>query len=91
MIFNLIFDGFASIINFLVSLLPSIPQMPTEITSFFNSVLDMIFNTMDLFEFFIPFELVGILLPLAIIVSNLNLIWGLIRLVYRLIPIVGQD
>lgn len=91
MILTNIIKGFTSLINYLLDLLPNVPQMPTSITTAVNSVLDFIFTHIKLLEVFIPLDLIAILLPLSLIVVNLNRIWGIIRLVYRLIPIFGKN
>lgn len=91
MIFTSIFNSFTNFFQWLLGLLPDIPPVPDFIVNNVNACFDFIFSNIQLFELFIPFELVGILFPLAIIIVNLNHVWAILRLIYRLIPIVGKN
>ena len=91
MLLTNIINGLASFLQWILDLLPTIPETPEFIVNNVNAVLNFIFNNIQLFELFIPLELVGVLLPLAIIVANLNRLWGVLRLIYRLIPVIGKN
>lgn len=91
MIFQNILNGLVNILQWIINLLPNFPSTPQWIEQNVDSMLDLVFTNISLFELFIPLEIVGVLLPLALIIANLNRLWGLLRLVYRLIPVIGKN
>lgn len=91
MLLTNIINGLASFLQWILDLLPNVPDTPEFIVNNVNAVLNFIFSNIQLFELFIPLELVGVLLPLAIVVANINRLWGVLRLIYRLIPVIGKN
>ena len=91
MLLTNIINGLASFLQWILDLLPNVPDTPDFIVNNVNAVLNFIFSNIQLFELFIPLELVGVLLPLAIVVANINRLWGVLRLIYRLIPVIGKN
>lgn len=91
MLLTNIIKGLISFLEWILDMIPALPQTPSFIVDSVNSVLNLIFSNIALFQLFIPFELVGVLLPLSLIVVNFNRLWGLLRLVYRLIPVFGKN
>ena len=91
MILENIFNGLVNILQWIINLLPNFPDTPAFIVDNVNSALDFIFSNISLFELFIPLELVGVLFPLALAIANINKLWGVLRLVYRLIPVIGKQ
>lgn len=78
-------------IGWIISLLPQFPQMPENISTPINSVVNLISQHIQLLNIFIPLPLVLTLLPLALFISNLNKIWSLINWIWCHIPILGSS
>lgn len=77
-----------SILNFLDVL----PDMPESVVEFLNTFIDLVFvNGWNAVCFFIPINLVKILLPLVLIVVNFEHAYQVIMWVLRKIPLVGIE
>lgn len=83
--------GLITFNNFIFSLFPELPQVPTDIETNINYVLTIIFQHIGLLNLFIPLRLVLILLPICIVIQNFNLAWSFINWVWCHIPIFGAS
>lgn len=90
----MIISGLLSIVKMLVQLLfgwISLPQVPSGITT----VVDQVFGYMQagagVLWFFIPQDLVLLLLPLVIVVANFDHLYKLGMWILRKIPMLGVN
>ena len=78
-------------INALLNLLDILPDMPSQVVSVLNRLLDLFQNSINLFACFIDFNMVKILLPLVILVVNFEGVYKIIMWILRKIPILGIE
>lgn len=76
------------ILSFL-SILPTIPQMPSNFVNDVDLVLDTIFNNLDLLGVFIRPSTLIIIAPLLIVIINFERIYHFGMWILRKIPFIG--
>ena len=76
--------------TFVFGLVPNVPPMPQQITQPIDYVITLIFNHVQLLNLFIPLDIVIVLLPLSIIVSNFSRVWSIIDWIWAHIPVFGS-
>lgn len=74
------------LLDFILNLLPSIPQMPSAITSSIDSVFNLIFSNVGLLGVFVPLNIVKILIPLWLVVDNFDKIYSILFWIVKKIP-----
>lgn len=77
MIIELLFNLIFGLINFILDLLPSVPNFDPALLNDFNYVLDLIFENAKLLGFFFPVNTIKVYLPLVLIVINFEHIYNL--------------
>lgn len=77
------------LLNFILNLLPDIPQMPDIITLSVSKVLDIIFSNVGLLGVFVPLDLVKVIVPLFLIVYNFEKIYSVLMWIVRKIPFLN--
>lgn len=70
-LFNLIFG----LINFILGLLPSLPNFNESSLSDFNQTLDIIFDNAGLLGFFFPISTIKVYIPLVLLAINFEHIY----------------
>lgn len=77
-------------VSFVLDLFPDIPSFP-EASNAIGGVLDMIFQNLGLLTVFVRPLTITIVVPLVVILINLDKVWSIIRWVLRKIPFVGTE
>jgi hypothetical protein len=86
MILRLLLDVVRSILIFIFSLLPNIPNLPRSLIDTINNYLDIIFSNLTLLGFFINISTIKVLIPLFVIVYNFEHIYHLTMWIIRKLP-----
>ena len=68
-----------------------LPGLPSEVQSIVDQVIGYIVGAVDLLGFFLDWNMVKILIPIVIIIVNLDKIWHLIMFILRKIPFLGMQ
>ena len=68
-----------------------LPGLPPEVQSIVDQVIGYIVGAVDLLGFFLDWNMVKILIPIVIIIVNLDKIWHLIMFILRKIPFLGME
>lgn len=89
MIISALLSVIGGILNFLFNLLPDLPQLPSLIITTINNVVNLIFDNVSVIGFFIPLNVVKVLIPLVIIVVNFRYIYGIIMWIIKKIPLLN--
>lgn len=88
MIFKAIIDALVSVIKVALSFI-NLPQVPEKITEGVDWLFDQLVSAARVIGFFIRWETVLILLPLLLLVINLDKVYNFIMWVLRKIPMLG--
>lgn len=78
-----------TILYFILDLLPSIPDLPTSITSVIDTVLNLIFDNVGLFGVFVPLDIVKVIIPLWLIVDNFDKLYSIAFWIITKIPMLN--
>lgn len=73
----------------IISILPQIPQIPTELSTVIEDYLSLLFANGGLVGFFLPMTVVKIALPVSIIIANFDRIYRAGLWVLRKIPFIN--
>lgn len=91
----MIIEGILSVVtgllHFVLHIIPTIPDLPSEITGPITTVLDLIFNNVGLLDLFMPLNIVKIIIPLWLIVDNFDKIYSILFWVIKKIPMLGIE
>lgn len=68
-----------------------LPGLPSEVQTVVDQVIGYIVGAVDLLGFFLDWNMVKILIPIVIIIVNLDKIWHLIMFILRKIPFLGME
>lgn len=68
-----------------------LPGLPSEVQTIVDQVIGYIVGAVDLLGFFLDWNMVKILIPIVIIIVNLDKIWHLIMFILRKIPFLGME
>ena len=82
-------QALSGILISILSLLPTLPQLPDSILIGLNSFLDIIFNNVGLLGLFIPISTIKVVVPLIIVIVNFDKIYKLVMWVLKKIPVFG--
>lgn len=91
MIFTTIFELGANAFINILELLPTLPNIPTQLMSDINGVINTIFANVGLFGLFIPLETVRIIVPIFIGGFAFFHLYDLIMWVIEKIPMLDID
>lgn len=92
MIFTVFITFIAMIINIIFAIVPPIPQFPEDLTIAIYQYFDLIIkNGFGLLSLFIRPTTIIRLVPLAILINNVDFIIKLFRFVIRKIPFINIE
>ena len=77
-----------SIFDVLMSMLGVLPDLPQAIIDAIDFVFGLMFDAVSLASIFVDFNMVKILIPLAIAIFNFDAIFKLIMFILKKIPIL---
>lgn len=84
---TLLFD----FVNFVFSLFPDLPQVPTEFSHSIDVFFDTIFSGIGLFGILVRPLTLTLIIPIVILLINFDKIWSIIMWVVRKIPFLGSE
>ena len=67
----------------------SLPELPAEISSVVNQLIEYMKSGMCIVFLFFSIDLIRIMLPLVIVVANFDKVYKLVMFVLRKIPFLG--
>ncbi len=88
MIFKTIIDALVAVIKAALSFI-NLPQVPNEIKSGFEWLFSQLQNAVLLIDFFVPWRLIQVLIPLLLLVINLDKVYNFIMWILRKIPMLS--
>lgn len=88
MIIESLVNLFLKIITFLLDKLPTIPQIPVEVSNAINGFVDFVFDNVGLLGVFVPLNLMKIIIPAWLIVEAVVMIYSVTMWVIKKIPFV---
>lgn len=89
MIVEFLFNAIYTVITTLLGFI-NLPSFPSELTNGFNSYLNIIFdNSMSIISFIVPWNIVKIGLPIALLVANAKYIYFLVMWILAKIPMLN--
>ena len=89
MIIESLVNLFLKIITFLLDKLPTIPQIPTDVSNTIYGFVDFVFENVGLLGVFVPLNLMKIIIPVWLIVEAVVTIYSITMWVIRKIPIIN--
>ena len=89
MILTTTFNLFANAFINILEVLPTLPQIPTQIMNDITGVINLIFDNVGLFGLFIPISTIKLLVPIFIIGWTFFHSYDLILWVIKKIPILS--
>lgn len=69
----------------------SLPDLPVGFQNVLNQLLGLMTGAVGLFSVFVDFSTVKILIPVVLVIANLDKVWRLIMFVLRKIPFLGIE
>lgn len=90
MILEAIFELVFMLLNIIFAPI-QLPGLPSEVQTIVDQVIGYIVGAVDLLGFFLDWNMVKILIPIVIIIVNLDKIWHLIMFILRKIPFLGMQ
>lgn len=69
----------------------SLPALPSGIQNVLNEFIGVLTSAVGLFGIFVDLSVVRWLIPVVLVVANLDKVWTLIMFVLRKIPFVGIE
>lgn len=69
----------------------NLPDLPTGIQSVLNELQSVLIGALGLFGIFVDLSVVKWLIPVVLVIVNLDKVWNLIMFVLRKIPFLGIE
>lgn len=91
MILRGLFELIYNLLNVVLTPFQIIPNMPSSVVASVNALLDFMFSPIRILLFFLNVNTVRGLIPLVIIVLNMEHIWDGIMWVLKKLPFVGIE
>lgn len=91
MIIEFLFSLILELFNFILEILPDIPNMPEDLTNALNNYTQLIFDNSSVVSFFLPMNIVKIAIPLVIVIINFDYIYNAIIWILKKIPMLGIE
>ena len=91
MIIEFLFSLILELFNFILEILPDIPNMPEDLINVLNNFTQLIFDNSSLVSFFLPMNIVKIAIPLVIVIINFDYIYNAVIWILKKIPMLGIE
>lgn len=89
----MIIEGLVNIlvmsIQAILSLIPSLPDLPADLVEGANGFINLIFDNVGLLGLFIPIATIKVVVPLILVIVNFDKIYRLVIWTLKKIPIFG--
>lgn len=90
MIIKGILELFFSLLQIVFSPI-ALPQLPTKASSYLDQFIDWILGGYNVIGMFIDLGMVKTLIPIVIVIANLDKVWSFIMFILRKIPFIGVE
>lgn len=85
-ILELIFSLFEIIFSFI-----ELPALPAAIQNVIDTAMSYMLGGIGFLKVFLDFDFLGVLVPIVIIIINLDKLWKLVMFILRKIPFLGIE
>ena len=86
-LFNLIY----TLLGVVLTPFQIIPDMPSNVDNYLNKFFDFIFDPIRIVVFFFPVGFIKIVIPVFLVIINMEKIWNAILWVLKKLPFVGIE
>lgn len=69
----------------------NIPGLPEKVQNIFDEFVNWILSGYTIFSVFVDTSVVKLLIPIVIVIANLDKIWSFIMFILRKIPFIGVE
>ena len=90
MIIKGILELFFSLLQIVFSPI-ALPQLPAKASSYLDQFIDWILGGYNVIGMFIDLGMVKSLIPIVIVIANLDKVWSFIMFILRKIPFIGVE
>ena len=90
MIIKGILELFFSLLQIVFSPI-ALPQLPAKASSYLDQCIDWILGGYNVIGMFIDLGIVKTLIPIVIVIANLDKVWSFIMFILRKIPFIGVE
>lgn len=90
MIIKGILELFFSLLQIVFSPI-ALPQLPAKASSYLDQFIDWILGGYNVIGTFIDLGMVKTLIPIVIVIANLDKVWSFIMFILRKIPFIGVE
>lgn len=90
MIIKGILELFFSLLQIVFSPI-ALPQLPAKASSYLDQFIDWILGGYNVIGMFIDLGMVKTLIPIVVVIANLDKVWSFIMFILRKIPFIGVE
>ena len=90
MIIKGILELFFSLLQIVFSPI-ALPQLPAKASAYLDRFIDWILGGYNVIGMFIDLGMVKTLIPIVIVIANLDKVWSFIMFILRKIPFIGVE
>lgn len=90
MIIKGILELFFSLLQIVFSPI-ALPQLPAKASSYLDQFIDWILGGYNVIGMFIDLGMVKTLIPIVIVIANLDKVWSFIMFILRKVPFIGVE
>ena len=89
MIIEGLIDTLIMSIQAILSLIPNLPDLPSNLVEGANGFINLIFDNVGLLGLFIPISTIKVVVPLILLIVNFDKIYRLVIWILKKIPVFG--
>lgn len=91
MIFEWLLSFVSYITNYIFSIFDGLPQVPVQIVSVVDNFYSLVRNALNLLAVFVSFNVLRVIIPIVIVIINLENLYSLVMWILRKIPFVAIE
>lgn len=89
MIIEGLLDTLIMSIQAILSLIPNLPDLPSNLVEGANGFINLIFDNVGLLGLFVPISTIKVVVPLILLIVNFDKIYRLVIWILKKIPVFG--
>lgn len=89
MIIEGLIDTLIMSIQAILSLIPNLPDLPSNLVEGANGFINLIFDNVGLLGLFVPISTIKVVVPLILLIVNFDKIYRLVIWILKKIPVFG--
>lgn len=89
MIIEGLIDTLIMSIQTILSLIPNLPDLPSDLVEGANGFINLIFDNVGLLGLFVPISTIKVVVPLILLIVNFDKIYRLVIWILKKIPVFG--